>query len=354
MTRASQAKVEQGWLRDRNFDTLFIPGIATLALCSGLLVLFVPSLFAYVLFLDLWLLGYHHNISTYTRLIFDRDSLREHRVLIFALFPVVILSVYLLGRWLGFWAIASIYIYWQWFHYTRQSWGIQQAYRGRAKGNVREPAWLLRALFYLVPLTGILYRSWQAPPTFLGMELRVLPVPLFVVVAVGATALITAAWFFWLRLQAFRRGEAPVAHTGYLASHCLIFSVGYLLIEDITVGWLVVNIWHNAQYVLFVWHFNTRKYSEGVSVKAHFLSHLSQAKNWWMYFGLCLVLSTILYHGLSYASSLITTIAVPMGIVVFQSLNFHHYIVDSQIWKLRKPRIQATLGIAPQATEPSV
>lgn len=350
MTSVTSVDPGQGWLRDKSFDTLFIVGISILAVYSGLVVLYAPGLFPYVLFLDLWFLGYHHVVSTYTRLCFDRESLREHWFLMFGLLPLVVLAVFLVGRWLGFWAIASIYLYWQWFHYTRQSWGIQQAYRAKAKGQVREPDWLIKAMFYLLPLTGILYRSWQAPPTFLGMELRVVPVPLFLVVLVGAAALVSVLWFSWLRLQAFRRGEGPLAHTWYMVSHCMIFSAGYLLIEDITVGWLVINIWHNAQYMLFVWHFNTNKFRDGVSVKAHLLSYLSQPKNWWLYFGLCLAITTALYGSLKYASSFVATVAVPTGIVVFQSLNFHHYIVDSRIWKLRKPRLQETLDIAKTTT----
>ena len=31
-----------------------------------------------------------------------------------------------------------------------------------------------------------------------------------------------------------------------MASHFTIFYVGYLVIEDITHGWLVLNVWHNA------------------------------------------------------------------------------------------------------------
>jgi len=30
-----------------------------------------------------------------------------------------------------------------------------------------------------------------------------------------------------------------------------------------------------------------------------------------------------------------------------QAINFHHYIVDSQIWKVRKKPMQATMGVIP-------
>jgi hypothetical protein len=32
-------------------------------------------------------------------------------------------------------------------------------------------------------------------------------------------------------------------------------------------------------------------------------------------------------------------------LVFYQTLNFHHYIVDGRIWKMRKPALQKTLGL---------
>jgi hypothetical protein len=34
------------------------------------------------------------------------------------------------------------------------------------------------------------------------------------------------------------------------------------------------------------------------------------------------------------------------ALVIYQSINFHHYIVDSVIWKVRRKPLQTTLGIA--------
>ena len=74
-----------------------------------------------------------------------------------------------------------------------------------------------------------------------------------------------------------RRPDAP--HTAYVASHIAIFSAGYLLIADINTGWLVLNIWHNLQYVLIVWMFNARRFAKGVDPQRRFLSTISQPRN---------------------------------------------------------------------------
>jgi hypothetical protein len=38
---------------------------------------------------------------------------------------------------------------------------------------------------------------------------------------------------------------------------------------------------------------------------------------------------------------------VPLGVVVivYQTINFHHYIVDALIWKLRRKEVRAKLGV---------
>jgi len=38
--------------------------------------------------------------------------------------------------------------------------------------------------------------------------------------------------------------------------------------------------------------------------------------------------------------------ALPLTLLVYQTLNFHHDIVDSLIWKVRRKPLQQTLGIA--------
>lgn len=319
-------------------------GTTIVALLSGALVVMEPATFPFILFVDLWFLGYHHVISTYTRLAFDPAARREHWLFLYVLPPAILVFVIALAFLIGEWVVASVYLYWQWLHYTRQSWGVQQAYRRKSSELVTENEHLTKAAFYLLPLWGILYRSYQDPALFLGMEVRVIPVPLIVVQIVGAAAVLTSLGWVAQRIMAHRRGAAPKAHSFYMLSHALVFTTGYLVIDDITYGWLVINIWHNAQYVLFVWLFNTKKYRNGITEEAPFLSKISQPKNWWMYFGVCIGIATVVYAGIDYSTSSLAT-ALPITLIVYQSLNFHHYVVDSFIWKLRKPALQKTLDL---------
>ena len=62
-----------------------------------------------------------------------------------------------------------------------------------------------------------------------------------------------------------------------------------------------------------------------------------------VFLGCCLAISTLMYGAIQ--------AAVPLGVVVvvYQTINFHHYIVDALIWKLRRKEVGAKLGLNPTA-----
>ena len=344
-TPAVNRTLEPGWLRNPTYDVTLIGGVLMIALLSGLIVVANPALFRVILLIDLWFLGYHHVVATFTRLSFDRQSLQQYRFLVFGLPPIVFAAVFALAYGVGVWVIVSVYLYWQWFHYTRQSWGISQVYRRKAGDAVNDGLWFSKLSFYLLPAWGILHRSWQDPGTFLGAELRVIPVPELLVDVMGYAALASILIWAFIRIKAWWAGRLAVAHTFFMVSHYIIFYVGYKLIADITFGWLVINIWHNAQYILFVWLFNTNRYKLGVDPKARFLSWLSQPNRFLQYFLICFGISTAVYFSFLFISTSFAIVGVPLLIIVYQAINFHHYIVDGLIWKVRKKPLQKTLGL---------
>ncbi|MCF8473161.1 MAG: hypothetical protein K9G26_00580 [Emcibacter sp.] len=338
-------EIKSGWLRNKQFDLLFVVGTALIALASGAILVLNPKYFGLILFLDLWILGYHHVIATYTRLCFDKSSFQQHRFLIFGLPFLVFLGTFMVATGVGIWTVTSVYLYWQWFHYTRQSWGISQAYRRKSGNGITESETLSKLAFYLLPLWGILYRSWQAPDKFIGAEVKVIPVPEFLVDIVGGMAILTLTLWSIKRVMAFWQGHRPIAHTLYMISHHIIFAAGYILIDDITYGWVVINVWHNAQYLLFVWLFNSNRYRQGIEPSARFLSLISQPNKWWLYFLVCLSITYIAYYTIDAFESSFYLIGIPSLIIIYQTINFHHYVVDSIIWKMRKAPMQKTLNL---------
>jgi len=228
--------VGPGWLSGPRFDRHFIGSTATIAILSGLIVAANPSLFLPILLLDLWLLGYHHVVSTYTRLCFDADSWRQRGWMIYGLLPAVCVAVTILGVTVGMWLLATIYLYWQWFHYTRQSYGIAQAYRRAAAGDggaIIENERLSHLVFYLVPLWGILHRAHQGTETFLSVPVWHPPVPGIAVDIVAASAIAGLVWWITSRISQWRQGRLAIGHTCFVISHFAVFYVGYIAIESI-------------------------------------------------------------------------------------------------------------------------
>ena len=327
---------DSGWLRSVRFDLNFILGTTAIALASGWAVHMDPALLTPILILDIWLLGQHHVVSTFTRMCFSKDDLAKHRFLVFQLPFVIVAGVLAAGFGFGWWILGSTYFYWQWFHYTRQSWGISQFYRRKAGGRADENEWATKLAFYLPPLWGILHRSWQAPTEFLGLHFKVLPVSGTVVEIVGFAAIAAVSWWLVMRIIAWHRGEFALAHMLYMATHHIVFFTGYLLLEDVTQGWLVINIWHNAQYILFVWLQNNNRFKDGIDPAARSLSTLCQSDKVIRYFAVCLGISTLLYIGIKVSSVAIGDVGLPLLIVIYQIINFHHYVVDAVIWRSKK------------------
>lgn len=335
MMRAQQ--VEFHWLRNRRFDSAFLLlpllcGCFFGALCTGM-----PALFSTVVFVDLWLLGYHHVISTYTRIAFDWATAKSHRFLVFVL-PWLVLGFTLGARYqLGEWIIASVYLYWQWFHYTRQSYGVSRYYLAKAGKTAMPYARLHTAALYSLPITGILYRSWQAPGKFLFMDLKVIPVPYELVALAGAVSVVLILLQCVQFALLYRRKELPGSYALYMLTHYLIFSVGYILIEDINIGWLAVNMWHNMQYILFVWNQNNLRHRTGESAGPSLIARISRDGKMLQYFAVSLGITLMFYLPIlsfSYIASSVTMIS--MSLIFFMAINFHHYVVDAVIWRRKK------------------
>lgn len=360
----SHADTQPAWLESSRFDVTFIWGTAILGLLSGVIIMLKPALLVPVLLADLWLLGYHHVIATYTRLTFDGQSFREHRFLVLGLPWIVLAGTVAAAYFCGIWLVATVYLYWQWFHYTRQSYGIARVYLKKADVSHQESNLAIWAM-YLIPAFGILYRSIQPGNEFLLMPVKKLPVLLneFCFIPIGfaqvglqvLTALLGIAAFLTLgswamfQLQSLNRSRQQSALALYLVSHHLVFLTGYYFLPDINHGWIVINIWHNAQYILFVWWFNAKKFDKGVQPEQYFLSWISQksALNMVCYFVFTLTLSTAVYWVMTALMHVPPLAAIPTAsVVTFQAVNFHHYIVDGIIWKVRKPKIQTAMGLA--------
>lgn len=335
------ARVVAAWLHDPVFDLSFIFGILALAIAMSGATVIEPTLLLPVLVAHTWLFGYDHLVATYTKLAGRPADRARNRRLILYLPPLVLIGIYALGRTAGVAGLYALYFGWQHFHTVRQSWGIAQQYRQRAGGLAWDPERLSEATLWSVPLWGFLHRCAEQPEEFLYQPIWLPPVPSALVPAAGLASGALWLYFLYTRVRAYRRGELPLGHTLYMLSHLLAYVGGYLLIEDIGSGWLLVNVWHNVQYLAFVWLHNRRRFAAGVAPDAPVLSWLSQPGygRAAIYYLACLAIATPAYYLVlrfaAGADRLFQSSALPTILVLTLTLTVHHYLVDGIIWKRR-------------------
>ncbi len=333
------------WLRGKKFDLFLILAPLVLGCLASIICLRWPKLFTLVMWLDLWLLGYHHVISTFTRLAFDRASVYRNRFLVFYLPPIILICTLALAYNMGSWIVVSVYFYWQWFHYTRQSYGISLRYLNGKGDKLDRFAWIHHFSLFGLPIAGLLYRGFQQPHTFLGMKFKSFFVPEIVVDVALVLAVIFLILEIFVWVYRYKKNNLLPAHMIYNSTHHLIFWISYFAIKDISLGWLAINIWHNLQYILFVWHKNNEKYAQEKDQNPTLISWLSQKRNFVYYFGACLIITFLFYGSIKLFLVFYGKInIIPLALILFMTINFHHYIVDGLIWRrgtIHDPKTQS-------------
>jgi hypothetical protein len=321
-----------------SFDLTLLFGPACAGLAAGAAAVFDPRLYAPLLLADLWLLGYHHVVATYTRMTFDSRSLARHRFLAVDLLLLMTTMTVVVAFTAGAWVIASTFLYLQWFHYMRQGYGISRMYfRATTVGQVAGSRDLVTdAVIYLVPIYGIAARSATIGDTFLSLPIKPVVLPPDLVSALGAVAaMAVGAWVLQTARQIVRGTFAP-AYAGFVLSHVAIFMTAYVVIDNANVGWLAINIWHNFQYVLVVWMTNVKRFAGGIDPEARFLSGLSQPRRVASYFGCCIAISTFVYLGIDRIAGFVMGPGMNATLGIYMGINFHHYVVDAVIWRRKR------------------
>jgi hypothetical protein len=331
-----------GNLHSNTFDSLFLIGIPAVAFLSTLLAVMNPSLLPLIISLDVWLLGYHHVFATYTRYAAD-FGMSKRLWWSMTLLPFGILGALILIATFSWGAklIGTIFVHWQLFHYIRQSEGIFKAYAFKANARSYVDRWDVRIAVYCVPVAMFLYACAHSPDLFLGLPVWLihLPIPL-------ATALASVATLYALKVTYTLWGDLRVQKISpqlftFFSTHLVVFFVSYVIAGDMTMAWLCANIWHNLQYLLFVWWANNRSAATANGALSPMLN-LSQNKNWFFYILICLACTFIFYQSTGFLmepmSAAFSSNLSLTFLVFYSAVNFHHYIVDSLIW--RKPKTQ--------------
>ena len=317
--------------RHPGFDSLFIAGTLAVALGMAAMASISPAMLLAIVLVDTWLLANPHVMATFTRIGASMADIRRHRFLIFGL-PVIVLGG-VVATVLAFEVAGLFTLYFcaQSYHVARQSFGIARAYRRSGMHPLR-PDRLAEALIYLIAAWGLLARCAQAPETFLGYPIQLPAVPAQAANAMGVAAIACSACWLWRQARLALTGNIDWRHDGFVVSHAFTCFLAYIWIPDITLGWLLINLWHNLQYLLFVWVQNIRRERHAQADKA---SETGLWKNAARYGGVCVALGSMLYLAIDWAGTQLLWLGLPAVLIAHFTLAFHHYLVDGVIWKRR-------------------
>ena len=316
--------VAPGWLLGGRFDTGFLLGIPTLAICSGAIVLADERFFLPVLLVDLWLLGHRHVAESLDRLHGVRSARGRARLLAVGLPLLLVAAAGGIALGVSAWVPATVYFYWQWFRSTRQSWAAMQLYRRHApRGADLGDRSLLAALFCLTPIWGLLHRSAQPDAVFMGLDLHLIAVPTTFADAVGIAA--SGAFGLWIveRAIAWSERRLPLAHTLCVLSHLAVFVAAYGLIADVTVGWLVAAIWSHAQYLAMTWLRHRQRGGDAGDPRAPWIARFVARRQLGLYS--IVALASLAAAVLGYDALIV---ALPAAVLLYLAVDLHQFALD--------------------------
>lgn len=336
MSAATGLKVQGSLLASHpGLDWVFIFGPLTIALGLGAIASTSPAALVVVVLIDIWLFANPHLVATYTRIGARAADIRQNWFLIFCLPTIVLAGVVVTALAYEVAGLFTLYFITQTYHVTRQSFGISRAYRRAESSHVRPDRWA-EGLVYLFPAWGLLGRCAEMPQAFLGYPIHLPAVSAQLVDVAGVATLAASLWWLQRQCRAALAGQSNWRHDSFVASHLLVSFIAYVWTPDITMGWLVVNIWHNLQYLLFVWVQNIRRDSALRGGPTARISVDGLRKKAFRYGCLCLAFGAALYQAAHWTGTQLLWLGLPTVLMAHFTLNFHHYLVDGVIWKRRR------------------
>ena len=313
------------------------------ALAAGALASWSAPMMLAILYIDVWLLANPHIVATYARLSAMASRPRMRQALVFVAPVLILAGLTIVALAYEVAGLFAVYFLAQSFHVSRQCYGIARRCDRRPQVPWRS---LPYGLIYLFPAWGYLHRSAQGTDSFLGYPIWLPPVPQAWALAAGIAALVGAAC--WLACLAYSRRmrQAAGPFDSLVLSHLIVSLVGYVWIDDITIGWLVVNVWHNIQYLVFVYRQRQRDDTTGKEGGEMARSSAARATPWravlmppMCFFLPCAIGGALLYLAASRIGESLLWLGLPTILIAHFVLNFHHYLVDSVIWKRRRTTI---------------
>ena len=251
-----------------------------------------PSSFNTLFLINIWLFSLPHTFSTFTRA--DRRSIKNVTLTI-GMVAVFMIAIVTISNVSGIVFLYSMYFYWQQFHYGKQNLGLSRWRTNEAQIYLDKGFYLSIVTLSLIGLLG------NGPQAFFGYVLY------FPITVTISKLSIFSLMLGLTGIYIFFRPKQVV----YALEHTFIFSLAYLYCEHFALGWLLLNVFHNLQYL---------KFMKSYEAKLSFL--LAPV-----------ILTSILFILQFQVIKGLIIFSLPIGLSLMMALNFTHYTLDGLIWK---------------------
>lgn len=294
-------------------------------------------------FLSQHLFADSHNSATYLRIwgsAEDQARFKFHRTwLAYSTIPMFILGLSVKGLTGTFVYIYLITVYW---HYVAQTFGIALIYcykRGYYMTAIEKEIfrWFM---FSMVGWTTIRFLTFRdlSPRNWYGVDIPFWgPLPEVFHNTSRFLFFFMAVAFVIVLVRKYLREDKIMPWQAFL----LIFTVGCLgLSKDVanTMFWLYVpGFFHGSQYlaVCLAYYLKERGMPEGMNTWE--ISKFAMGAPGMKYLGLVILSGVFFYVGIPHFFMQIGYNFSMIGGLVLACVNYHHFITDAAIWRLRDP-----------------
>ncbi len=245
-----------------------------------------PQFLGLLFTLNIWFLSVPHTFSTLTRS--DRRTQASAVKTVFT-FLALLVAIIALSHFFNFVLIFTFYFFWQQFHYSKQNFGIARYGAGEQKREFID-----HCFYLLVPFVAVMGLFSSGPQVFFSYLIdNPFPFALSRSQALIANVILMVSY-----VMVRKKAILPAVQ------HVALFSMAYLGIESFAVGWLCLNVFHNLQYLKFMFLYERR-----------------------IQFLILPIILSLAVYGLELSAF--------VGFSFILALNFTHYVLDGFIWKRR-------------------
>jgi len=273
-----------------------------------------------------------HLMSTYFRTYTCKAEFERYKPYTLYLLILLIIGLALCINSFGFqflWILGSVYFYWQWWHHSRQSYGLGRKYQHSKEYQLSPLDSKLNDLvIWSVAILGIALKSNLAGDRYENIPIKVLHLPIDLIVFLLISVLVYIIFYLGRQLHLMLTHKIV---QGLFLIHWAIQSFVFICFFGLLptdIGIIAASFWHCTQYISYT-HCHQQRKANSNMLQHPFWKNLFQTDNWMVYLGVLLAFSFLIPafkvgFGALQLSSL--ALAFSMG------LTFHHYILDGLIW----------------------